>query len=135
MSDCLTCHVLKTELEVQFFNYLNFLATFLLETFTMPNLSYLDWRPQISGRFFCSNFLKLKEIYKQFFKCTILQTLLAIQKILQNSNIFNRSREIVPLMPFGEQNVTQFLGFTLNLASYLTREMLKICLKSPSKSG
>ena len=39
------------------------------------------------------------------------QALLAIYNILQNSNIFNRSRETVLVMPFGDEKVTQFEGF------------------------
>ena len=39
------------------------------------------------------------------------QALLAIQNILQNSNIFNRSRETVRFTPFGDKKVTQFSGF------------------------
>ena len=39
------------------------------------------------------------------------QALLAIQNILQNSNIFDRSREAVVLMPFGDKKVTQFSAF------------------------
>ena len=38
------------------------------------------------------------------------QALLAIQNILQNSNIFNRSRETVLFTPFGVKKVTQFPG-------------------------
>ena len=34
------------------------------------------------------------------------QVLLAIQNILQNSNIFNRSRETVLVMPFDDEKVT-----------------------------
>ena len=39
------------------------------------------------------------------------QALLAIQNILQNSDIFNRSQETVFLTPFGDKKVTQFSGF------------------------
>ena len=38
----------------------------------------------------------------------MLQALLAIQNILQNSNIFNRARETVLFTPFGDTKVTQF---------------------------
>ena len=47
------------------------------------------------------------------------QALLAIQNILQNSNIFSRSRETVLFMPFGDKKVTQFLGFLPTSVSYL----------------
>ena len=39
------------------------------------------------------------------------QALLAIWNILKNSNIFNRSRETVLVMIFGDGKVTQFSGF------------------------
>ena len=39
---------------------------------------------------------------------TIVQLLLAIQNVLQNPNIFNRSRETPLYMPFGVQKVRQF---------------------------
>ena len=39
------------------------------------------------------------------------QALLAIWDILQNSNIFNRSRETVFVMPFGDEKVTNFQLF------------------------
>ena len=45
--------------------------------------------------------------------------MLAVQNILQNSNIFNRSRETVLVMLFGDENVTQFLGFLPTSVSYL----------------
>ena len=47
------------------------------------------------------------------------QSLLAIQNILQNSNIFNRSRETVLFTPFGDKKVTQFSGFLPTSVSYL----------------
>ena len=46
------------------------------------------------------------------------QTLLAIQNILQNSNIFYRSRETVFYAPFGDKTVTQFSGFLPTSVSY-----------------
>ena len=45
--------------------------------------------------------------------------LLAIQNIIQNSTIFNRSQETVVFMPFGDKKVTQFLGFLPTSVSYL----------------
>ena len=45
--------------------------------------------------------------------------LLAIQNILQNSYIFNRSLEIVIFTPFGDKKVTQFSGFLNTSVSYL----------------
>ena len=45
--------------------------------------------------------------------------LLAIQNILQNSNIFNRSRERVLFTLFGDKKVTQFSGFLPTSVSYL----------------
>ena len=47
------------------------------------------------------------------------QALLAIWNILQHSNIFNRSRETVLVMPFGDENLTQFSGFLPTSVSYL----------------
>ena len=47
------------------------------------------------------------------------QALLAIQNILQNSNIFNGSRETVLFMPFSDKKVTQFSGFLPTAVSYL----------------
>ena len=47
------------------------------------------------------------------------QALVAIQNILQNSNIFNRSQETVLVMPFGDKKVTQFSGFLPTSVSYL----------------
>ena len=52
------------------------------------------------------------------------QALLAFWNILQNSNIFNRSRETVLVMPFGDEKVTQFSGFPPTLVSYLKPESL-----------
>ena len=46
------------------------------------------------------------------------QALLAIQIILQNSNIFNRSRETVLFTHFGDKKVTQFSGFLPTSVSY-----------------
>ena len=45
--------------------------------------------------------------------------LLAIQNILQNSNIFIGSRETVLVTPFGKKKVTQFSGLPLTSVSYL----------------
>ena len=45
--------------------------------------------------------------------------LLAIQNILQNSNIFILSRETVLFMPFGSKKVTQFSGLLPTSVSYL----------------
>ena len=39
------------------------------------------------------------------------QAPLAIHNILQNSNIFNRSRETVLFTSFGDKKVAQFSGF------------------------
>ena len=47
------------------------------------------------------------------------QALLAIQKILQSSNIFNISRETVNFTPLGYKKVTQFSDFLPTLVSYL----------------
>ena len=47
------------------------------------------------------------------------QALLAVQNILQNSNIFSRSRETVLSMLFGDKKVTQFSGFLPTSVSYL----------------
>ena len=47
------------------------------------------------------------------------QALLAIWNILQNSNIFNRSRQTVLVMPYGDEKVTQFSGFPPTSVSYL----------------
>ena len=47
------------------------------------------------------------------------QALLAIQNILQNSNIFNRPRETVLFTPFGDKKVAQFSGFLPTSVSYL----------------
>ena len=49
--------------------------------------------------------------------------LLAIQNILQNSNIFIGSRETVLFMPFGKKKVTQFSGLSPTLVSYLNDEL------------
>ena len=51
------------------------------------------------------------------------QTLLAMYNILQNPNIFNRSRETVLSIPFGDEKVTQFLGFPPTSVSHL-----KLCI-------
>ena len=45
--------------------------------------------------------------------------LLAIQNILQNSDIFNRSPETVLFTPFSDTKVTQFSGFLSTSVSYL----------------
>ena len=47
------------------------------------------------------------------------QALLDIQSILQNTNIFCRSRETVPFTPFGDKKVLQFSGFLPTSVSYL----------------
>ena len=47
------------------------------------------------------------------------QAMLAIQNILQKSNIFNRSRKTVLFMPFGDKKVTQFSGSLPSSLSYL----------------
>ena len=47
------------------------------------------------------------------------QALLAIQNNLENSITFNRSRETVVSMPFGDKTVTQFSGFSPTSVSYL----------------
>ena len=44
---------------------------------------------------------------------------LAIQNILQNSDIFNRSRETVLFTPFGDKKVTQVSGFLPTSVSYV----------------
>ena len=46
------------------------------------------------------------------------QALLAIQNILQNSNICDRSRETVLSTPFRDKKVTQFSGFPSTSVSY-----------------
>ena len=45
--------------------------------------------------------------------------LLAIQNILQNSNIFIGSRETVLFTPFGSKKATQFSGLPPTSVSYL----------------
>ena len=54
------------------------------------------------------------------------QALLAIKNILQNSNIFNRFRETVLVMPFGDEKVTQFSGFPPTSVSYLKLRSLTV---------
>ena len=56
------------------------------------------------------------------------QTLLANWNILQNSNIFYRSRETVLVMSFGGEKVTQFSGFPPTLVSYLNGMFYSRCL-------
>ena len=51
--------------------------------------------------------------------------MLAIQNILQNSNIFNRSRKTVHFTPFGEKTVKQFSGFLPISVSYLNPSFTK----------
>ena len=58
------------------------------------------------------------------------QALLAIQNILQNSNIFNRSRETVLFTPFGDKIVTKFSGFLPTSVSYL-KATGEICKSEP----
>ena len=53
------------------------------------------------------------------------QALLAIQNILQNSNMFNRSRETVHFTPFGEKKVKQFSSFLPTSVSYLNPSFTK----------
>ena len=45
--------------------------------------------------------------------------LLAIQNILQNSNILIGSRETVLFVPFGKKKLTQFSGLPPTSVSYL----------------
>ena len=47
------------------------------------------------------------------------QALLDMWNILLNSNIFNRSRETVLVMPFSDEKVTQFSGFPPTSVSFL----------------
>ena len=64
----------------------------------------------------------MKDINKLFSFFSLLchmQALLAIQNILQNSNIFDRSRETVLFTSFGDKKVTQFSGFLSTSVSYL----------------
>ena len=56
------------------------------------------------------------------------QALLAIQNILQNSNIFNRSRETILFMPFGDEKVTQFSGFLPTSVSHLKDAHSSLCV-------
>ena len=51
--------------------------------------------------------------------------MLAIQNILQNSNIFNRSRKTVHFTPFSETKVKQFSGFLSTSVSYLNPSFIK----------
>ena len=51
------------------------------------------------------------------------QALLAIQNILQNSNIFDRSRKTVVFTPFCDKKVTQFSDFPPTSASYLNTHL------------
>ena len=64
------------------------------------------------------------EDINNFFKFTMSQALLAIQNILQNSNIFIGSRETVLITPFGKKKVTQFSGLPPTSVSYLNSSML-----------
>ena len=48
--------------------------------------------------------------------------LLAIQNILQNSNIFIGSRETVLFTSFGKKKVTQFSGLPPTSVSYLNKD-------------
>ena len=61
----------------------------------------------------------MKDGVNNFFQCIMSQALLAIQNILQNSNIFDKSRETVHFTPFGDKKVTQFSGFSHISVSYL----------------
>ena len=47
--------------------------------------------------------------YVRWQYCTTSQTLLAVQNILQNPNIFNTSHETLLFVPPGDQNVTIFV--------------------------
>ena len=60
----------------------------------------------------------MKDI-NNFFQFTMSLALLAIQNIFQDSNIFNRSRKTVLIMPFGDKKVTRFSGFLPTSMSYL----------------
>ena len=51
------------------------------------------------------------------------EALLAIQNILQNSNIFDRSRETVLFTPFGDKKVTQFSGFRPTSVGYFNQQI------------
>ena len=53
------------------------------------------------------------------------QALLAIQNILQNSNIFNRSRETVHFTPFGEIKSETIFRFLPTSVSYLNPSFTK----------
>ena len=50
------------------------------------------------------------------------QALLAIQNILWNSNIFNKSRETVLFTPFGDKKVTKFSSSLPTSVRYLSIE-------------
>ena len=52
--------------------------------------------------------------------------LLAIQNILQNSNIFIGSRETVLFTSFGKKKVTQFSGLPPTSVSYLNIQILGV---------
>ena len=54
------------------------------------------------------------------------QALLAIQNILQNSNIFNRSRQTILFTPFSDKKVTQFSDFLLSSVSYVKVSILRL---------
>ena len=60
----------------------------------------------------------MKDIHNVF-QFTRSHALLAIQNILQNSNIFNRSQETVHFTPFGDKKMTKFSGFLPTSVSYL----------------
>ena len=57
--------------------------------------------------------------------------LLAIQNILQNSNIFSGSRETVLFTPFGSRKVTQFSGLPPTSVSTLREFQNKLSSQSP----
>ena len=65
------------------------------------------------------------------------QALLAIQNILQNSNIFDRSLETFLFTPLNDKKVAQFSGFPPTSVSYLkevvTLYMGNIVLKSSAE--
>ena len=62
--------------------------------------------------------------------------LLAIQNILQNSNIFIGSRETVLFTPFSKKKVTQFSGVPPTSVSYLNPSHAKLfCTHTPCQGG
>ena len=59
---------------------------------------------------------------------TMLQALLVIQNILQDSDTFNRSRETVHFAAFCDKKVTQFSGFLPTSVSYI--KLLEVTAKN-----